>query len=107
MVNLMQQAEAIRELRKNRAIQLFYEQVATTILADVITTTWKRISGERLDETDAVHLAQVAMEQLPDPAWIAIGSWFRSRDGDPRDEEIHEADAEILVYRLVDMGYLQ
>jgi hypothetical protein len=106
MVNLMQQAEAIRELRRNRAIQIFYGQVASMVLADVISNCYFQLSGERLDETDALHLAQVAMEHLPDQSWVAIGSWFRSRNGSHRDLLDHEADAEILVYRLMDLGYL-
>jgi hypothetical protein len=106
MVNLMQQAEAIRELRRNRAIQMFYEQVAAMALADAISECWFQLSGKRLDETDALYLAQAAMQELPDQAWIAIGSWFRSRNGSHRDLLNHEADAEILVYRLQDLGYL-
>jgi hypothetical protein len=106
MVNLMQQAEAIRELRRNRAIQMFYEEVAAMALADALSECYFQLTGERLDETDALHLAQVAMENLPDQSWITIGSWFRSRRGNHRDLLNHEADAEILVYRLRDLGYL-
>jgi hypothetical protein len=106
MVNPMQQAEMIRELRRNRAIQMFYQEVAAMALADALSECYFQLTGERLDETDALHLAQVAMEHLPDQSWVAIGSWFRSRNGSHRDLLNHEADAEILVYRLMDLGYL-
>lgn len=106
MVSLMQQAEMIRELRRNRAIQMFYQEVAALALADALSQCSFQLTGERLDETDALYLAKIAMEHLPDQAWVTIGSWFRSQNGNHRDLLNHEADAEILFYRLKDLGYL-
>ncbi len=90
-----------------RGIRIFYQQLAIEVLAEAIAAAWKRISGESLDPTDARYLASIALREEHDQSWVVVGSAFRAAESQEyRDEEILDLDAEILVYRLVDKGYL-
>ncbi len=92
---------------QQRGIRIFYHQLAVEVLAEAIAAAWKRISGEVLDPTDARYLASVALKEERDQSWITIGAAFHAAEtGQYRDEEALEIDAEILVYRLCDKGYL-
>lgn len=87
--------------------RIFYHDIAVEVLADAIAYAWKCIANETLDPSDARYLAAVAMREEHDQSWITVGSAFRAAEsGKYRDEELLEADAEILAYRLMDKGYL-
>lgn len=109
-VSLVSEGRTRMTLQKplaQRGIQIFYHNLAVEVLADAIASAWKRIAGEVLDPSDARYLASVALREEHNQSWITIGSAFRAAEsGNYRDEELLEADAEILTYRLLDKGYL-